>query len=75
VEDKWQIADDDAERALPLGVYPVLICYDPHEGFIPNGASWNGKEWSNRAVAYFMRQPCESEKQATHIAYENDPNW
>lgn len=70
---EWKVTDDVTEL-LP-GIYPVLICYDPHEGFFPDGAAWDGVKWSKRAVAYFLDEPCSREDEAKSIAYENDPDW
>ena len=75
MEYPWQIADDDTERGLPPGSYPVLICYGSLAGYFPDSAFWDGAKWSKRYVSHFMRRQCENETQAEQIAYENDPTW
>jgi len=56
------------------GWYPVLVCYDPYEGTFPTSAHWVVDHWNQKSViAYGGR--CDTEAEATWVAYQHDPDW
>ena len=56
--------------------YPVLICWDAHEGFFPKSAYWNGTIFESKIpVTHFISKPFDSEDKADKYAWEHDPNW
>jgi len=62
------------------GWYPVLICWEPREGFFPDAAYWNGTEFldessSPRPYSHYINQPCDSFTEAEALADDNDPDW
>jgi hypothetical protein len=56
------------------GWYPVLRCWDPEEGWFPDGGYWTGTMWDSAAVAAWIDQRQDSEAAAKRIAYEKDPD-
>lgn len=70
--DIWK--DIDTNPSAP-GIYPVLSCWDSHEGHIPRCSEWNGTEWGSRdAVVYWIDRKCESIDEASELARDNDPD-
>jgi len=63
------------EQPTISGWYPILICYDPHEGFFPHGAYWNGSEWDRNAVSHWLPTQAKDQESANDEAYKHDPNW
>lgn len=60
---------------LPPGWYAILYCWDPHEGFFPGAAYWNGSAWS-RDVPIVEISACDfaDEVSAEKWADDNDPD-
>lgn len=44
----------DASEQPPTepGWYAVLWCYEPNEGFFPDGAYWDGERWLSDVVPH-----------------------
>lgn len=72
--DFWEY--DFVAASLTPGFYPVLVCWDPTEGFIPTGGNWNGKEWLDfLPVALVNTTRCETWREARELACKHDPGW
>jgi hypothetical protein len=65
----WDYTGDPTEP----GWYPVLVCYDPREGFFPRAACWSGEEWSTTDVCAFIDERFSSALEAEQLADYNDP--
>jgi hypothetical protein len=56
-----------------IGWHAVLVCYDEQEGLLPFAAWWDGSAWRQKSVVAFGYR-CDSEDEASRLAYEHDPD-
>jgi hypothetical protein len=70
------VVAQNGDRGMNPGWYPVLVCWEPHEGFFPHGGQWTGSEWQACGpVNAYWPVSFENEQKAEEFAYEHDPNW
>lgn len=67
----------DETEGLPVGWYPVLLCWDPNEGIFPNAAYWDGTEWKETIgpVNNYWRIWFATQAASYRYAYDHDPEW
>ena len=67
---------DDHQPTVP-GLYPTLVCWDPREGYFPQGSYWEGTKWEFDAgpVVMFIPTRCANLAEADIVAYRHDPEW
>lgn len=64
------------KNPLYVGWYPVLICWEAHEGFFPNAAFWDGKKFTtDLPVSNFVDIVFPTKNEAEKFADDNDPCW